>query len=216
MNQEEEIAKALEKIDFDQHHPKPLIIVISGPSGVGKDAVVQTVTKRDPKLAFVVTYTSRKPRPEERDGVDYNFISEEEFIRRIENGEFLEHAWVYDHYKGVLCEPFEKAFAMGKDVIMRLDVQGAERMRELFPEVILIFLIPEKKETWLKQLEERRMHDPDSYLIRIEKCIEELSHIDKFDYLVVNKYGKLEETVDQIEHIIEAEHNRKPHREYSL
>lgn len=216
MHQEDELAKALEKIDFNKHHPKPLIIVISGPSGVGKDAVVQTVMKRDPKLSFVVTYTSRKPRPEEREGVDYHFITGEDFEARIDHNEFLEHSWVYDHYKGVLREPFVKAFASGKDVIMRLDVQGAERMRQLFPDVVLIFLIPEKKETWLKQLEERRQHDPESYLIRINKCIEELEHIDLFDYLVVNKYGQLDHTVSQIEHIIEAEHNRIPHREYEL
>ena len=103
----------------------PLLIVISGPSGIGKDAVVQALRKENPNTHFVVTMTSRPPRPEERDGVDYFFVSREEFERLIATGELLEHARVYSDYKGIPRGQVRQALQSGKDVIMRLDVQGA-------------------------------------------------------------------------------------------
>jgi guanylate kinase len=206
----------LENLNFDLYHPKPLLLIISGPSGVGKDTVVQTVQQREPDLKFVVTVTSRPMREGEKEGVDYHFVSGEEFERMIANNEFIEHALVYDQYKGVLRKPFEDAFALGKDVIMRLDVQGAEYMRTLFPEAVLIFLIPESKESWLQRLHERRGDSKQSLEVRIKECEEEFSRIPEFDYIVVNPQGQLDKAVNAVISIIEAEHRRIPHREVNI
>jgi len=120
----------------------PLLLVISGPSGIGKDAVVQALRAKYTKHHFVITMTTRPPRPCEKDGVDYFFVSREEFERLIEAGELLEHAKVYSDYKGIPRRQVKEALESGKDVIMRLDVQGAMTIRRLCPEAVLIFSPP--------------------------------------------------------------------------
>src|SRR5512146_3140351 len=151
-----------EFISFDLYHPHPLLIVISGPSGVGKDAVVQTLQRRKTSLHFVVTATSRAMRKNEVHGVDYIFVSEAEFKRMIENDELLEYALVYDQYKGVPKSQVRDAMQSGKDVIMRVDVQGAATIRRLCPEAVLIFLIPTNQEEWIQRLKERHTETEES------------------------------------------------------
>ncbi len=141
-----------EFISFDLYHPQPLLIVISGPSGVGKDAVVRTLQRREADLHFVVTATSRKIRKEEVNGVDYIFVSEQKFEQMIQNDELLEYAIVYDQYKGIPKSQVRDALQTGKDVIMRLDVQGAATIRKKCPEAVLIFLIPANQEEWIQRL----------------------------------------------------------------
>ena len=119
---------------------EPLLIVISGPSGVGKDSVLEIMKQRGLPFHFVVTATTRPPRPEERDGVDYLFVSREEFAGLIEKEELLEYAIVYNDYKGIPKDQVRKALSSGKDVVMRVDVQGAATVRKISPEAILVFI----------------------------------------------------------------------------
>jgi guanylate kinase len=118
---------------FDLMHPQPLLIVISGPSGIGKDSVLQEMKKRALPFHFVVTANTRAPRPEEVDGVDYIFMSREEFLAGVARGDFIEHAKVYNDLKGIPRWQIEEALKSGKDVVLRLDVQGAETVRILYP-----------------------------------------------------------------------------------
>jgi guanylate kinase len=197
-----------EFISFDLYHPQPLLIVISGPSGVGKDAVVQTLQRRKSSLHFVVTATSRAMRANEVHGVDYFFVSEAEFKRMIANDELMEYALVYDQYKGIPKSQVRDALNSGKDVIMRVDVQGAATIRRLCPEAVLIFLIPTDQEEWIHRLKERRTETEESMNLRVETARQELTRLGEFDYVVVNAQNCLEEAVDAIEAIIEAEHHR--------
>lgn len=203
-------------ISFDLYHPQPLLIVISGPSGVGKDAVVRTLQRRENSLHFVVTATSRAMRAGEVNGVDYFFVGELEFKWMIENNELLEYAIVYDQYKGVPKQQVRDAMASGKDVIMRVDVQGAATIRKLCPEAILVFLIPSNQEEWIKRLTERKTETENSLKLRVQTARQELTRLSEFDYVVVNAQDRLDEAVDAIEAIIDAEHHRVHPRQISL
>ncbi|HMN13472.1 MAG TPA: guanylate kinase [Bellilinea sp.] len=187
---------------------RPLVILLSGPSGVGKDAVIKTMQQMEFPFHFVVTTTDRPKRKGEVDGVDYNFISPDEFQRMVRDGEFIECAKVYDHYKGVPRKQIEGALATGKDVILRLDVQGAARVRELFPDSVQIFLIPENEEQWERRFRLRGTEDEELLQLRMKIAHDELCHLHDFDYLVVNATDCLDETVRNIIAIIRAEHLR--------
>src|SRR5574339_1144012 len=126
--------------EFDIHHPQPLLIVISGPSGAGKDTVMQRMQERGLPFHFVVTATTRARRANEVHGRDYFFVSMEEFARMIDEDELIEHAIVYGDYKGIPKQQVREALASGKDVVMRIDVQGAATIHELYPQAVLIFL----------------------------------------------------------------------------
>lgn len=206
------------KIKFSLKQPEisPLLIVISGPSGIGKDSVVQGLKARDLPFHFVITATSRLPRDYEEDGVDYFFYSHEEFERMIEVGEFLEHAWVYSNYKGVPKCQVRKALDSGLDVVMRLDVQGAQTVHNLCPDAIMIFLTAKSKEEWLQRLRDRRSETEAELNLRIETAREEFETLEIFDYIVINEEGKLDRTLDVIESIIEAEHHRVHPRKVTL
>jgi guanylate kinase len=130
----------MSEYEFNLPHQEPLIIVISGPSGVGKDTVIQRMKERNLPLHFVVTAATRLPRPNEVNGRDYFFYSHDEFAEMIEKGELLEHAIVYNDYKGIPKDQVRDAISSGKDVIMRLDVQGAATIRRLCPDALMIFL----------------------------------------------------------------------------
>jgi guanylate kinase len=197
-----------EFISFDLFHPQPLLIVISGPSGVGKDAVVRLLQQRQSSLHFVVTATSRAMRENEVHGVDYIFVSETEFKGMIAHDELLEYALVYDQYKGIPKSQVRDALQSGKDVIMRVDVQGAATIRRLCPEAVLIFLIPTDQEEWIHRLKERHSETEESLNLRIATARQELTRLGEFDYVVVNAQNCLDEAVDAIEAIIDAEHHR--------
>lgn len=201
-----------DRLSFDLYHPEPLLIVISGTSGIGKDAVLKGLRNRNLGLHFVVTATSRKPRPDEVNGKDYYFFSKEEFEKRIANGEFIEHAWVYNDYKGGLRSEVDDALKSGKDVVLRVDVQGAETYRKLYPEAILIFLIPHTVDEWYGRLMARNTETPENLKLRIETAKEEVARIGVFDYVVVNADHLLEKAVDDIIAIIDVEHHKVHHR----
>ncbi len=187
---------------------QPLLIVISGPSGVGKDSVMQLMKKRDLPFHFVVTATTRPKRSDETHGVDYFFVSQEEFDEMIEQDELLEHALVYGDYKGIPKQQVRQALASGKDVVMRIDVQGAETIRSLCPEALLIFLSTRTEAELIERLKARRTENPDELKLRLETIHQELEQVHLFDYYVINAENELDATVDTILAIILAEHQR--------
>jgi len=202
--------------DFDTHHPQPLLIVISGPSGAGKDTVVQRMKERGLPFHFVVTATTRPKRANETHGKDYWFVSEEEFARMIEHNELIEYAIVYGDYKGIPKAQVREALASGKDVVMRVDVQGAETVRKMAPGALLIFITTESEDELVNRLRERKTETSDSLAIRIATARKELQRVDAFDYVIVNHDFKLDETVDVIRAIIQAEHHRVQQRKVNL
>jgi guanylate kinase len=202
--------------EFNLHNPQPLLIVISGPSGVGKDSVLRTMKTRGLPFHFVVTTTTRMPRPEEVNGRDYFFVSKEEFARMIENDEFFEYAIVYKDYKGNSKKQVHDALVCGQDVVMRLDVQGAATVRKLAPEAVLIFLTTQSEKELVDRLKSRKTDTSEDLSLRIATAQQELKRAVEFDYVIVNADGCLEETVDTVVAIIRAEHHRVHPRKVSL
>jgi guanylate kinase len=194
----------------------PLLIVISGPSGVGKDSVLHCMKERGLPFHFVVTATSRERRPEEVDGRDYIFVSRQAFQEMVEAGEFLEHALVYNQYKGIPRQQVRQALASGEDVVMRIDVQGAQTVRRLCPEAVLIFLTTRDEDELRRRLQKRRTESDEALRLRLATARDERAALPVFDYLVVNADGALEQAVDTIEAVIEAEHHRVEPRRVSL
>ncbi len=186
----------------------PLLVVISGPSGVGKDSLVERMKDRGAEFHFVVTATSREPRPGEVEGVDYFFVEPEAFRTMIEEDELLEHATVYGQYKGIPKEQVRAALRSGQDVLMRIDVQGAATIRRLIPEAVLIFLTAASEAELVERLRQRRTESAEQLQQRIETAREEMTRLPEFDYLVVNAAGSLDEAVDRVLRIISAEHHR--------
>ncbi len=202
--------------EFDVLHPQPLLIVISGPSGVGKDTVLQRMIERDLPFHFVVTATTRPRRSNEVHGQDYFFLSKEEFAHMIDEDELLEYAIVYNDYKGIPKQQVREALSSGKDVIMRIDVQGAATIRKLAPDAILIFLTTENAGELVHRLETRKSETAESLSLRIATARQELKRVNEFDYVVINREFFLDETVDVIRAIIESEHHHVVQRKVSL
>ncbi|MCX6078363.1 MAG: guanylate kinase [Chloroflexi bacterium] len=196
--------------------PEPLLIVISGPSGVGKDTVLNRMKERGMPFHFVVTATTRPRRPTEVDGQDYFFVSSDEFARMIEGNELLEYAIVYNDYKGIPKQQVRDALASGMDVIMRIDVQGAATIRKLVPNTVLIFLTTESEEDMVLRLQARQTETPEGLKLRIATARQELKRAHEFDYAVVNKQACLDETADDIHAIITAEHHRVIQKKVNL
>lgn len=196
--------------------PEPLLIVISGPSGVGKDSVVDEMKKRNLPFHFVITATTREARATEEHGVDYFFVSDDEFASMIDEGELLEYAVVYQDYKGIPKAQVRKALASGKHVVMRIDVQGADTIRDLADDALMIFLTTETEAELVNRLKKRKTETKESLNLRIATARQELKMIDIFDYVVINREGKLAETVDIIEAIITAEQHRVHQRKVDL
>ncbi len=190
------------------HSPRPILVVISGPSGVGKDTILQEMKRTEYPFHFVVTATTRPRRPAERDGIDYHFVSVGEFAEMIEKNELLEYAVVYGDYKGIPKKHVREALASGHDVIMRIDVQGAATIRRLVPNAVTIFLTAESEEKLVLRLQERKTEAADQLKMRIVTARQELRRIIEFDYVVVNREHALSETVEQVLSIIKAEKSR--------
>jgi guanylate kinase len=202
--------------DFNIYQPQPLLIILSGPSGVGKDTVLQRMQERRLPFHFVVTATTRPIRPNEVHGRDYFFVNHDEFARMIEEDELLEYAIVYNDYKGIPKQQVREALASGKDVVMRIDVQGAATIRKLAPEALLVFLTTENEPELVNRLKERKTETPEGLNLRIATARQELKRIKEFDYVLVNSDFQLDETVDTLTAIIEAEHHRINPRKVKL
>jgi len=197
-----------EPIDPYTWRPKPLLVVISGPSGVGKDVTIKRMQELGYPFHFVVTATTRPRRPGEVNGKDYFFVSMSEFAQMIEEGELLEYAVVYGDYKGIPKAQVRQALASGKDVIMRIDVQGAETIRQLVPQAVLIYLSAESEEALVRRLRTRKTEEEGQLAIRIATARQEHKKLALFDYLVINQHDRLDETCRTIAAIIQAEHCR--------
>lgn len=201
---------------FELRKPNPLLIVISGPSGVGKDSVVQRMKERGFPFHFVVTATTRGRRENETHGKDYWFVSKDEFARMIEENELIEYAIVYGDYKGIPKWEVREALASGQDVVMRVDVQGAETVRKLAPEALLIFITCESEDELERRLRERKTESADSLALRIATARKELQRIEAFDYVIVNHDFCLDDTVDKVRAVISAEHLKVHQRKVDL
>ena len=202
--------------EFNVHNPLPLLIVISGPSGAGKDTVMQRMQERGLPFHFVVTATTRPKRENETHGKDYFFVTKDEFARMIDEDELIEHAIVYGDYKGIPKQQVREALASGKDVVMRVDVQGAESVRKMAPEALLIFITTDSEAELVHRLETRKTETADSLALRIATARKELKRVEAFDYVIVNRDFQLDVTVDSIRSIIDAEHHRVSPRKVSL
>src|SRR5271157_371286 len=194
--------------EFNLYKPQPLLMVISGPSGVGKDSVVNRMKVRGLPVHFVVTATTRPRRENEVHGTDYFFVSKEEFARMIEAGELIEYAFVYNDYKGIPKEQVREALTSGQDVIMRVDVQGAATVRKLAPEAILVFLTTQDEQELVNRLKLRRTETVEELALRVATARQELKRAVEFDYVIVNSDGHLDDTVDTVVAILRSEHHR--------
>jgi guanylate kinase len=202
--------------EFERPSLEPLLIVISGPSGAGKDTVVQRMKERGLPFHFVVTATTRPQRPNEVDGRDYLFVSKNEFARMIEQNELIEYALVYGDYKGIPKAQVRQALTSGKDVVMRIDVQGAETVRKLAPDALLIFITTDNEDELVNRLKQRQTETSDSLAIRIATARKELQRVEAFDYIIINHDFLLDHTVDVVRAIIDSEHHRVKQRKVNL
>ncbi|XP_057546583.1 guanylate kinase 3, chloroplastic [Amaranthus tricolor] len=186
--------------------PHPLIVVISGPSGVGKDAVIKKLREVRENMHFVVTATTRPMRPGEIDGKDYHFVSKQEFLSMLEKNELLEHALVYGDYKGIPKQQIREFMAKGYDIVLRVDIQGAATLRKILGNsAVFIFVVAESEYAMVNRLIGRKTETSEMLLVRIATAREEVKHARNFDYVVVNADGQLESAVKLVESIIDAE-----------
>ena len=202
-----------EEVSFDLLHPQPLLIVISGTSGVGKDSVIRGLRRRGLPLHVVITATTRAPREEEVDGKDYFFLTAEEFKKRREEGWFAEHAVVYSDLNGIPRHLIVVALASGKDVVARVDVQGARTLRGQYPQAVLIFIVPGSFDEWYQRLTRRGTESENDLRVRVATAREEVKQIGLFDYVVVNADNQIEKAVDDVVSIIKTEHMAVKHRQ---
>jgi guanylate kinase len=186
----------------------PLLVVISGQSGVGKDSLIRRMKERGYPIHFVITATDRAPRPGEVHGRDYFFLTTDEFLRMKRDGELLEHAVVYGQHKGVPRQQVREAMASGKDVIMRVDVQGATTVRRLAPQAVLVFIIASSEQELEQRLRARGYDSPEQLEERLAAAREEIERLHEFDYVIVNRDGELDQAVDDVIAIIQTEHHR--------
>ncbi len=191
------------------HRPRPLLVVISGPSGVGKDVTIQRLKNKEYPCHFVVTATTRAKRESEVDGVDYHFVSITQFESMVRSGDLLEHALVYNQYKGIPKSEVQAALESGMDAILRIDVQGAATIRELVPEAVTIFLTAESDDALVKRLQHRLTENAEEMERRIRDARKELQEAEKFDYVVINRECHLDDTVEQVISIMRAEKCRR-------
>lgn len=182
---------------------KGVLVVLSGPSGVGKGTVSQALLQAEPNLVLSVSATTRLPRNGETDGVSYYFVSREKFSRMIEGDEFLEWARVYDNFYGTPRLPVEETLARGKDVLLEIDVQGGLQVKSKLPEAVLIFLLPPSWKELEARLAGRGSESPEEVQKRLQWAKRELQSLSLYDYAVVNE--RVEKAVEQIRSIITAE-----------
>lgn len=191
-----------------------LLFVLSGPSGVGKDSLLARMKGRGLHLHFTVTAATRPPRPGEKDGVDYHFLSPERFSQMREMGELLECAQVYGHWYGVPKAEIRSALTQGLDVMIKVDVQGAATIRDLLPQAVSIFLVPPGVEELERRLASRRTEGGASLELRLRTAQEEMKHLPLFDYVVIN--DDLGRAAGRVEAIITAENCRVNPRRVEL
>ncbi len=191
--------------------PGAILVIISGPSGVGKDTIIDMMRMREAEedrvgqRHYVVTMTTRAPRDGEVDGVDYHFVSREEFLRIRADRGLLEANEVHGNWYGSPREPVRTALQAGRDVILKIDVQGAQKVKEQVSEALLIFVIPPSLRTLFERLQARATETADELEVRQRNAAIELARQDDYDHVVVNATDQVAHTTDEIEAIIAKE-----------
>ncbi len=198
------------------HQGTPLLIVLSGPSGVGKDAALSVLRTLERPWHFAVTATTRPRRLGERDGIDYIFMQPDEFQDMVARDEVLEHARVYENWYGVPKQQVRDAMQKGLDVILKVDVQGAATIKKMAPEALSIFMAPPTMEELRQRLSLRDTETAEDLELRTRAAWKEMERLPEFDYKVVNREGRLDEAVACIESIILAEKCRVHPRNVSI
>jgi len=179
---------------------KGVVFVISSPTGVGKTTICEIVQKKRNDVKRVITHTTRKPRPGERDGKDYHFVDTDTFKKMIRNGEFVEYALVHNNYYGTSKRALNDVLEKGKNPILAIDVQGARNIMNWIDRVISIFILPPSFEEWLNRLKKDKNRD--NLDIRLKTAIRELDEIEHFDYCIVN--DQLDRAIEELEKIIDT------------
>ena len=179
------------------------LFVFAAPSGAGKTTLVHAMVAKHPELRFSISYTTRKPRRNEANGVDYLFVSEEEFLRLRDEGEMLEYAEVFDHYYATSRSQVEKHLADSRNVILEIDWQGARQVRESMPECITVFILPPSVEELERRLRDRRTDAPEVIERRLRDALSDMSHWDEFDYVIIN--DDLDTAVADLEAVLAGE-----------
>ncbi|MFN2461751.1 MAG: guanylate kinase [Candidatus Velthaea sp.] len=185
-----------------------LLFVVSGPSGAGKDTLVEGLKARHERLLYSVSSTTREPRAGEREGIDYMFLSREEFLRRRDRREFLEWREYNNHLYGTPLSFIQDAVRSGYDVVMKPEVNGALAIKKAYPDAVLIFLVPDKFSHLRSRLQNRRTETNQQIAARLEIAHQELTYIREFDYLLINEEARAEQAVDDLEAIVRAERFR--------
>lgn len=196
--------------------PKPLLIVLSGPSGVGKDAILSRMRELNLPLAYITTVTTRPKRTSEKDRVDYHFVSPEKFQEMLQQGELLEWANVYGSWYGVPRKPVKQALDRGRDAIVKVDVQGAATIKRILPQAVFIFLMPPSLKELKLRLKQRHNESSFSLSVRLRTAEEEIKQVASFDYIVLNRRDEVDQAVSDIAAIITAEKCRVKPREIAL
>lgn len=194
----------------------PLLVVLSGPSGVGKDAVLTRMKELKRPLYYVVTATTRPCRAGERDGVDYYFLPQKKFQQMIDTGQLLEWAKIYGNYYGVPRDGIARGLSKGMDVIVKVDVQGAATIKKILPQAVFVFLLPPSMEELERRLKQRHSDRPIDLALRLEEAGKEIENLSFFDYVITNYHGKLDDVVSQIDAIVTAERCRVKSRNVIL
>ena len=194
--------------------PGAMVIIISGPSGVGKDTILRKLRERhpDPARHFVVTYKTRQPRPGEIAGVDYNFVSIDDFLRMQVEGELLEASEVHGHWSGTPRDQVAAALGEGRHAILKIDVQGADKIKALIPEALRIFIAPPSSDVRRARLVGRGTETPEEVAQRDRDAEYEMSRAADYDHVVVNRTGRVGQTARRIDEIIRAEQGANAQR----
>jgi guanylate kinase len=187
------------------------VIIISAPSGSGKSTLVHRLLQSDPSLIFSISFTTRPPRGQEREGVDYNFISRKEFEARMQRGEFLEHARVFDNYYGTHQSALDRAVQAGQDLVLDIDVQGARQLKIRLPEAVSIFVLPPSREILEQRLRARSQDSEAVIQRRLKGAAEEVRNYIQYDYVLINR--EIESSVERLRSIVQAERLKRQRME---
>jgi guanylate kinase len=190
------------------------VFIISAPSGSGKSTLVHELMQRVPGLRFSVSYTTREPRGQERNGQDYFFISREDFVARAKRGEFLESAEVFGHYYGTHQSELFRAEAEGCDLVLDIDVQGARQLKRRIPAAVSIFILPPSREVLEQRLRSRSQDSEPVIKRRLGEAKEEIRNYSQYDYLVVNREVKY--SVEELAAIVQATRSRRDRMEREI
>jgi guanylate kinase len=208
------LSEALEPAVTGQAAEGAMLVIISGPSGVGKDTIIDALRRRprDPDYHYVVTCTTRARRRDEVDGVSYHFLTPAAFLALRDSGGLLEANEVHGNWYGTPRAQVRKALAAGHDAILKIDVQGAQQIKERVPNALLVFVVPPSLEALFGRLRERATETADQLELRQRNAAIELARQEDYDYVVTNEDGQVERTAERIDAIIADEHRRHPSR----